>query len=101
MTFNPCGIDQTPSGLLIVSCYDSNCIYSVDPSNGAVVRLAGSESGECDSTDGDPLTEARFNILGSVAVVDSECCIAAVDKHSIRKVPLPPHFFVSPLNSNH
>lgn len=96
MKFDLRGIEQTPSGLLVISCKMSNCIYSIDPSNGAIVRLAGSESGEFGNTNGDPLTEALLSNPRGITVVESECCLAVVDNMNIRirKVPLPSHLFL-------
>lgn len=91
---DPFGIDQTPSGLLIVTCQTSRCVYSVDPLNGVVLRLAGSVSGVRESSDGDPFTEAKFELLFGVTVIESEKCIAICDKNLVRKMPLPDHFFV-------
>jgi hypothetical protein len=37
---DPCGIDITPCGVLIVSCVETNGVYCVNPWNGVTTRLS-------------------------------------------------------------
>lgn len=119
------GIACTATGMIIVSDTLSHSIYAVHATTEVVTRLAGAGTRALPSvkypvdfynklisndperlqsriprvggfTNGDPLTEATFHEIVSIAIIESERCLAAADQlnHAIRKIPLSDAFFL-------
>jgi hypothetical protein len=88
----PFGIAATPSGALIVSCTKTHSVYAIDPYTGHCERVAGTgSSGE--PKDG-PALQAVFEETQALVAVDSECS-AYVSDLAIRRITLPPEFFLT------
>ncbi len=92
---NPCAIDCSPTGYLVVSCIDTHSLYSIDPKTGETVRVAG--TGEKGFADG-VATKAKFAYPKDLEIIDSERCAYVTDtsNHRIRRVDLPIWLFVDP-----
>ncbi len=89
MQIHPFGMCKTPSGLVLVACRVSHCIYSFDHTSGKTERVGGSicESG---TADGDPLTEARLNGPRHLLYTDWDGCLLIGQEYErIRRLPLP------------
>ncbi len=89
---DPCSIDTTTTGHLIVSCNATNSVYAIHSSTGRVQRIAGPGAvGEAGLTDGRP-SHSKFNDPAGVVVIENEGCIYVADKKNdrIRRIPLPP-----------
>lgn len=93
---DPTGIAMTPSGLLLVACNATNCIYSINPITGDSHLVAGrlTARGTGRGFDAD-ITACEFCDPNGICVVESERCLAVADSasHKIRRVPLCDHFF--------
>ncbi len=94
---NAFGVDSTTSGRLIVSCWQSDAVFVVDPRvdasrDGNFEMLAG--AGKHGFADGVG-REAKFFGIIDLVVVDSERCAYLADSMNqrIRRIELPPHLF--------
>ncbi len=95
--FEPSGLGCTNGGIVIVACRDTQCVLSIDPTSGQVVRVAG--CGVEGTLDGEVDDVARFAFRPfscCVRVSDTEQYAYINESFSIRCVSLPPEFFVAP-----
>ncbi len=96
--FNPCGIDMTPSGHLIVTCLTAHSIYLYDPTTSTQELLAGDGVGfdpETEQFADGPGSIARFYDPNAAVVVDSEQCVFIADSgnNRLRRMTLPKSLF--------
>ncbi len=91
-SIDPIAVVVTPSGHLIVSCFLTRSLYSIDLTAGEVVRIAG--GGKAGFADG-VASDAFFTSIYGMAVIEREQCLYSCDftNHRIRRITLPPHLF--------
>ncbi len=94
--FDPWGIDATPSGHLIVSCCNTQTIYSFDPRTceHAVLAGPGVTYDSAGYTDGSG-PDARFDRPFALVVAEHERCVFICDTGNefLRHMTLPRSFF--------
>jgi hypothetical protein len=87
------GIAPVPCGLLLATCHSPCGVFTIEPSTGEVVCIAGAAPDNY-STDG-PGHLATFVSPAALLVVQSERCAFVSDwaRYAIRRVTLPARLF--------
>ncbi len=93
MTLDLCGIDYTPSNHLIVSSTNLPSLWLINPVNGDVSRLSGSnQKGFADGA----AQSALWNSPRGLRVINQEQCVVVtdMDNNRLRRLTLPPYLFI-------
>lgn len=112
LAFQPWGIDTTTTGIVLVTCTNTQSVYAIQPDTGVMERVAGYDSlrdratGEATATErseGRPSCEVPFRLAQNLVVVDRRHAMMVCDTQSstIRCVTLPPHLWNHNQNQNH
>ncbi len=89
------GIDCAPTGILIVSCLNTNSLYTLDGFRAVPKLLVGDPKTGPDFKDGSSHV-ARFRSPLDICIFDHERCLFVADRlnYRIRRVALPYQLFV-------
>ncbi len=95
--FSPCGLVNTPSGHLIVSCNTTSSLFLIDPSVPApeLIRVAGAGK---DDFGIEPIITREFGDVHGLVVAGSDRCLYVSDSWTatISRITLPAQLFVAP-----
>ncbi len=89
LKIEPCGIESTPNGLLIVTCIETRDIYIFDPCTGELELLTRSRTSDATATadtgtagTGGGVTFTPFQHPVHLAIIDSAVCLWLIMTHA-------------------